>query len=373
MGKSFTIARMFGIEIRADFSWLVIAALIFWSLGSHYFPTNYPELSLLDSWSLALGTTAFLYVSVAAHELGHSVVSSRSGIPVKTVQLFFFGGIAQISRQPQRARDEFLIAIAGPLVSLVLALGFGTLVWVGPEIVGLKLSTFGEWVSRANVWLLAFNLIPGLPLDGGRILRAVIWGVSGNFNRATRISGLTGKMTALGLIGWGSLQVLGGGFGNGLWISFIGWYLYEAVTHTLKDLSIREFLSGYSVRDVMDDDCPLVPPIMTLDRLVNEVVLPTGKQCFRVSGGGSRISGVITMEDVRAVNREGWPNTTIGMAMKPIGELREISSDIEAYAALLTMAKVNDDEFAVLDNGKLLGVITRDQILMFLRNISPRY
>ncbi|OGO15898.1 MAG: hypothetical protein A2Z14_14990 [Chloroflexi bacterium RBG_16_48_8] len=276
MRNSVTLAKIFGIEIRVDLSWMLAFGVILWSLGSYYFPSTYPELSTLDVWTLAIAATTFLFVSIAAHGLGHSLVSARFGLPVGTITIFIFGGLAQMTRESQRPRDEFFIALAGPFVSLVLALSFGALGLAGLNAVGLKLVAFGRWMGTANLSLALFNLIPGFPLDGGRIFRSILWGFTGNFQRSTRIAARLGQATALGLMGWGVLQFLDGKIANDLWITLIGWFLYGAATNSLANLTLIEHFEGFTAQDIMISDCTFVSPSWTLDSFVREMAPSTG-------------------------------------------------------------------------------------------------
>ncbi len=362
MRNSFTIATVFNIEIRADLSWALGFGAIIWSLGGFYFPANYSALSSLDAWLLALAVTTFLYVSITAHELGHSLVSTRLGVQVSKITLFIFGGLAHLKHEPKRAKDELFIAIAGPIVSFGLAILFGSLSWAGPETVGPKLYEFGRWVGVANFSLALFNLIPGFPLDGGRILRAILWGVTGNFESATKISGFFGQVAAYGLIGWGAFQILNGHIANGFWIVMIGWFLQNASVQSIANIALKKGLAGLTVRDILRNDDPVVLPMLTLERLVNEIVIPSGREWFPVSGG-SRVTGVISMREIKSVEHERWGTTTVGMAMKSLHELPSVHPDEGVYEVFERL--LNDDltQLQVSEGGKWLGAVTREGIL----------
>lgn len=366
MRNSFLIATIFGIEIRGDFSLFLGFGLVLWSLGSHYFPMSYGGLTTLDTWTLAVAAAVFVFVSVVAHELGHSLVSIKTGVPVKVITLHIFGGLAQISREPRRARDELLMALAGPAVSLVLGLGFSALGWAGPDRVGLKLAAFGSWLGMINLLLAAFNMVPGFPLDGGRVLRAVIWGLTGNFKRATQIAGATGRLASFALIAWGILQVFGGNWADGLWIAFIGWFLHSAATQSVAQVALQDALAGHTAMDVVMTDCPHVPPTMTLDKLVNDVAIPSGRRCFPVVSG-ERVNGLITLHEVKSIPREKWTSTTVGSAMKLLGQLATVLPDTPLYEVLERMAKADVAQMPVVKDGKLEGMVMRDRILAFLQ------
>jgi len=370
MGKTFSIVRVLGFDIRADLSWLAMFGLILWSLGGGYFPSAYPSLSPPDTWTLALAVTAFLSVSIAAHELGHSLVSRKVGLPVRSITLFALGGLSEIGRDPDRARDEFAIAIAGPGVSFALALGFSALGWAGPAVVGLKLAAFGGSLGLANLWLGAFNLIPGSPLDGGRILHSVVWGLTGNARKATRFAGLAGQLFGIGMIVLGMLQMLTAQGMHGLWLILIGWYLLGAASREVAADSLRERLSDLTARDVMLTDCPIVPPAMTLDQFERKIAQRTDRNCFPVMGGG-RVTGLITLDDLRSVPRNERARMTVGTVMKRVAELPAVPPEARAYEVLQQMARTDLHEMAVVESGEWRGIITLDGILARWRH-DPR-
>ncbi len=364
MNKGFLVTKVFGIDVRVNLSWLILSAFLLWSLGAYAFPAQYPDLSSLDAWTLALAVTVFLTVSLAAHELGHGLVSNRLGLPVKSVSLFFFGGLTQMSQEPRRPRDEFLIAMAGPAVSLALAAGSGALALAGPETLGTKVAAFGTWLAWANLWLMAVNLLPGLPLDGGRALRAVLWALSGSHSLASRLAGLSGRLIGYGLFGLGIALLLAGDISSGLWLMLLAWLLEGAARQSTQVALLKDGLAGYTVRQIMLTDCPRVGPALTLDRLVREVALPSGRKCFPVAGG-SRVTGLITWREIMTVGRQAWQRTTVGMAMRPIGELLSVGPDEPAYEALQVMARANTDHVAVVEDGQWVGMVTVERLLQW--------
>ncbi|MBI3361126.1 MAG: site-2 protease family protein [Chloroflexi bacterium] len=366
MRNSFSLGTIFGIELRADLSWLVAFGLVVWMLSAHDFPMNYSQLAPGATFGLAIATAIFFFASVVAHELGHSLVSARLGLPVPRITLFIFGGMAQLSREPQRPRDEFLIAIAGPLVSFALALGFGALAWAGPGVVGLPLTAFGRWLSTVNFALALFNLLPGFPLDGGRILRAIVWGLSRNFKAATALAGMAGRLIAFGLIGWGLLQAFRGNWADALWIAFVGWFIEQAASQSVARVALQDTLAGHTAREAMMTDCPRVGPAMTIQKLVDEVVLASGRRCFPVVGG-NRVTGLITLNEIRAVPREEWATTTVGTAMIPLKELKSVSPEAGLIEVFEQMTEADVNQIPVVENGQLVGMVARDNILAFLQ------
>ncbi len=364
--SSIAIARITGVDIRIDLSWLIGFGLILWSLGDLYLPNMYPALNRGDTWSLALGMATFFYVSIVAHELAHAWVSNRLKVPVKVITLFIFGGMAHMSREPRRARDEFFIASAGPALSLALAAAFGLLGRAGPETVGLKFAALGHWLGIANLWLFAFNLIPGFPLDGGRILRSLIWGVTGNYRRATQVAGFLGQAFGYGLMGWGIMRSLSGAWADGMWLVFIGWFLQSAAARATIQMTMLEELADVKAREVMVTDCPTLSPVTTLAQFMQQASLSGADQCFLVVGGG-RVTGVITPREALAVPRQEWNATTVGRVMKLIGQFQAVPPEASVYEVLQQMGEEHVDRIPVIEEGQWLGMITRERILDRLR------
>ncbi|OGO10937.1 MAG: hypothetical protein A2Z66_07710 [Chloroflexi bacterium RBG_13_66_10] len=366
MRNSLLLAKIFGIEVRADFSWFLGVGLVIWSLGGHYFPMTYPELTGMDAWSLAVAAGVFAFVSIVIHELAHSLVSYATGNPVRVIVLHVFGGLAQLDREPKRARDEFLMALAGPATSLILALGFGALGWAGPERVGLKLAAFGRWLGMINLVIAAFNMVPGFPLDGGRVLRSIVWGLTGSFKRATQTAGIIGQIAAFALIALGIIQVFRGNWADGLWIAFIGWFLHSAAGQAIARVALDDALAGQTAADVMMTDCPHVSPVLTLAKLVTDVAIPSGRRCFPVMGG-DRVTGLITLHEVINVPRTEWPHTTVGSAMRLFKDLETVAPETPLAEVLARMAKADVAQIPVVQQGRLRGMVARDRILAFLQ------
>ena len=365
MRHSLFLGTFFGIELRADLSWFVAFGLVVWMLSAQYFPAK-AGWTLGVSVALATATAILFFASMVAHELGHGLVAKRLGLPVSSITLFIFGGLAKLSREPARPRDEFLIAGAGPLVSFVLAAGFGALAWAGPGVVGLALSTAGGWLGTINLILALFNLLPGFPLDGGRMLHAFIWGVTRNFKRATLTVGVTGRLIAFGIIFWGIWQIFQGNWADGLWIAFIGWFLEQAATQSRARVALTDTLTGHTAREAMMSDCPKVPPAMTLQKLVDEVMPSSARRCFPVLGG-TRITGLITLNEIRSVPRKQWATTTVGRAMIPLKDLKAVSPETGLFEVFERLTQGFVNQVPVVANGQLVGMVARDNLLAFLK------
>ncbi len=323
---------------------------------------KYPELSAPDAWALALGVTPVLYLSIAAHELAHSLVSRRLGIPVRSITLFLFGGLANMVREPRRARDELLIAAAGPLMNVLLALGFLAPGWAMRGQIETSWAAFSAWLEGANLSLALFNLIPGFPLDGGQILRALLWGWTGKLERATQIAAGIGQWIAYTLMGAELLQTRAGDLVQGLWILLIGWFLQGAAAQAVTAIRMKTGLAGLTVAQLTRQDRPFAPPTLTLTEFLDDYAIPSGLDWFPVSFG-SRAIGVISVEEVRSVDLARWEITTVGTVMKPLGELPMIPPEVGAYEALERMLAGNFSWLHVLKAGEWLGAISRDGIL----------
>lgn len=363
MRNAVRLGRVFGIEIGLDYSWFIIFALVTWTLAAHYFPMNY-RWPAATYWTVGLITSLIFFASVLAHELGHSVVALRFGIPVHSIRLFIFGGLAQISHEPKRAREEFYIAIAGPSVSVALA----GLFWVFSRAVYPKspLEALGTWLAVINLSIAAFNLIPGFPLDGGRVFRAAVWGLTGSYTRATRIAAGLGQVVAYGFIALGVWMAVAGALWNGLWIGFIGWFLLNASTTSFKQVSVQEMLQGLTAQEVMMTDCPQVPRELTLEALVRDHVLRTARQSFPVVEDGYTW-GIVTLKEIKAVPKARWAQVTVGEIMVPFEQIVKVPPQTGLAEVLQQMAEQEVNQLPVVEGDQLLGMISRDGILQLLK------
>jgi Zn-dependent protease len=365
MRGSLHIGRIFGIPIQLHMSWFLIAVLIAWTLAAGYFPQEYPGWSTGTYWLVGAVTAILFFASVLIHELGHSVLALREKVPVKSITLFIFGGVAQIGREPPTAGAEFRIAIAGPLASLGLAGLFGGL---GAALAdSATLAAPLAYLGRINLLLALFNMIPGFPLDGGRVLRAALWAFGGSFRDATKWASRAGRVVAYGFILFGAAQILlGGGFLNGLWIAFIGWFLNNAAESSYQQVLLRDMLSGVKARSVMSQECVTVPSGLGIDRLIEDHVLAGGQRCFFVADSGG-MEGLITLQNVREVPREQRQGLTTDQVMTRIEGLVRVQPDDDLWSVLQKMDENDVNQVPVMDNGSFLGMITRDRLLHDIR------
>jgi Zn-dependent protease/CBS domain-containing protein len=363
MKNALTLGRIFGIEVRLDYSWFIVFVLVTWSLSAHYFPMHY-QWPASTSWTIGILTSLLFFACILAHELGHSFVAARKGIPVRSITLFIFGGIAQIGKEPERPRDEFQIAIAGPVVSAVLGLLFLAFAVLagGPQEPAAALASWLGWI---NLNLALFNLLPGFPLDGGRILRSIVWGQTRSFRRATQIAAKAGQVVAYGFILLGIWLFSGGRWMDGLWIGFIGWFLNNAAVANYQQVALQEQLSGITARAVMMTDCPRVPRALTLQELVYDYLLKDATRCFPVVEDG-RVYGIITLHQVKAFPPQQWPFITVGQAMTPFEETKKLPPEQDLFKVLELMITEDINQVPVVEDGRLLGMISRDRLLSFI-------
>ncbi|UCC62616.1 MAG: site-2 protease family protein [Anaerolineae bacterium] len=364
MRGSLTLGKIFGIPIKLHTSWFLVAALVTWSLAGGYFPREYPGWATTTYWIVGAATAVLFFAAVLLHELGHSIVALREKVPVRNITLFIFGGVAQIGSEPQTAGAEFRIAIAGPLTSLALA-GLSSLLSLSVASSAVMAAPLA-YLARINLGLALFNLIPGFPLDGGRVLRAVLWGLGGSLRTATKWATRVGRGVAFTFILMGIGQMFLGGFVNGLWLAFIGWFIKDAAESNYRQVVIKDMLTGVTVSDVMTQQCMAVPGDLRLDRLVADHVLGTGQQCFFVIDNGE-VKGLITLQNIRAVPRERGDQVTVSQIMTPVDASFQAGSDEEVLTLLQRMDEANVNQVPVTEGGSLLGLFTRGNLLQYMR------
>ncbi|HEX4999653.1 MAG TPA: site-2 protease family protein [Terriglobia bacterium] len=370
MRSSLRLGRLFGIEILIHYSWLIIAFLVVFSLAGHFQLTN-PAWSTLVVWAFAVVTAALFFASIVVHELSHSAVAKSRGIPVRSITLFALGGIAGMEKESSDAKSEFWIAVVGPITSIVIGivfLGLALLDGWRPEL-GTPASPLWAglvWLGYINIALGVFNLIPGYPLDGGRILRSIVWSITGNMMRATRIAAAVGEFIAIGFIVLGLFRFFSGAGIGGLWLAFIGWFLSQAASASYEELETTTALGEVRVGDVMTDDCPRIDGDMDLRTFAEDYLLRTGRRCFIVAQGG-RDMALITVHELKQVPRERWPFKLISDIARPIESVRTVSPETGVKEALDLMVRDDVNQLPVVVNGRLAGVISRGNVLQFLK------
>ncbi len=358
-----SLGRIFGIAIDLDYSWFLIFGLLTWILAVSYYPAEFKNWSPAGYWFMGAVTAILLFVSVLLHELGHSVVAKRFGIPVPRITLFIFGGVSQIATEPADANKEFWVAAAGPAVSLALAAMFWELRLILAGVPALL--AIAKYMALLNLGLGVFNLIPGLPLDGGRVFRAIVWGISRNFRRATSVATFTGRVFGFSLIFIGVWLVLAGDLLNGLWTAFIGWYLESAAGSQLQQQDLKDLLAGHKVSEMMGRDCARVPGDLTLQELVDTYILGSGHRCFVVTQGDQTI-GLITLSEITKVPRSSWASTRLAEVMVPSEKLILTPANAEAWTTIESMERNGVREAPIADGGKIIGVLSREDLVHYL-------
>jgi Zn-dependent protease len=369
MQAQIKLGRIFGIEIGLHYSWLIIALLVVLSLVGQFYATN-PKWGAPVIWATAIITGLLFFTAILLHELSHAAVAKGRGLPVRSITLFALGGLALIEKESNDAKTEFWVGVVGPLASVLiglvclgLALALG---WTPAGEPHTPLMAMLMWLGVINIGLALFNLIPGFPLDGGRVLRAVIWWATGDAARATRIAARVGQFVAFAFIVFGIMRFFGGAGFGGLWLTFIGWFLLEAARASYAQVAINESLRGARVGDVMTRDYPVVEGQTNLQAFVDGQLLRTGHRCFIVEENG-RAVGLVTPHEIKEVERERWPSVTVQEVMRPLDKLRTVKPSTAVAEVLELMGREDVNQLPVLQDDHLTGIISRSHILRLLQ------
>jgi Zn-dependent protease/predicted transcriptional regulator len=361
------IGKILGIPIYLHASWVIIFVLITMSLAMQ-FTQDHPQWTPAQHWTVGVATSLLFFASVVFHELSHSVVAKAYKIPVISITLFVFGGLARIGRDPSKAIQEFNIAIAGPIASFFLAGVFFALARFFPF--STMTGALATWLWETNFALAAFNLLPGFPLDGGRIFRALVWGATKDFTRATKIAGFSGRLVAYGMIVFGASIALKGNWTSGLWLAFIGWFLLNASQESVAQIAIRETLSGLRAEDVMSHEVPTIARDISLEDYGHEV-LRTGRRCHLVTTE-DRLVGMMNVHTLNSVPRDEWANTSVQAVMIPRDKILWASPEEPLLGLLERLLAADVNQMPVVgstgnESAHIIGMITRDSILRVMR------
>ncbi|MDO8567248.1 MAG: site-2 protease family protein [Dehalococcoidales bacterium] len=362
------IGRVFGISLRLHWTWFFIFILVTWALVTSYFPTAYPEWTLSMKIAAGLITSFLFFASVLIHELMHSVVAIHEGIQVHSITLFILGGVSQMTSEPKKPGDEFRMAIAGPASSLVIGGVFaviflsvrGNFAPAAQFVAGIS-----YWLGLINIMLGVFNLVPGFPLDGGRVLRSIIWWRSKNLTSATKIASNIGRAVGFLFIFGGIYLVFTGNWVNGVWFALIGWFLENAAVGSYRQLVIQDILKGHLASEIMSRDCMMIQPTMTIEKLVNEQILTSGRRCFPVASDG-RVEGIMSLNNVRAIPRALWPTKLVRDAMTPLDKLKSVRPDEDLNEVLQVLAENDINQVPVVQDNNIVGMVARDNIINFI-------
>ena len=367
MGGAFNLGKIFGIQFRLQYSWFFVFGLITVSLAWQYFPFIYPGWGSGTYWAVGIVASLLFFTSVVAHELAHSLVGRANGIPVKSITLFIFGGVAHMTREAARYGAEFRMAVAGPVASLLIGGLFFLLHLLLGDMSEL-IAAMAFWLATINVVLAVFNLIPGFPLDGGRVFRSLLWRFSGDYQRATQIATRVGR-------GVGYAFILGGismiflfpqQWFSGLWLALIGWFLSSVASASYRRARWQEALRRLTAAEAMTSGCPVVSSEVMVGRLVQEYVFLSGHRCFLVTDN-SELQGILTLGNIKSIARSDWETTRVADIMTPAGKLKVAYPEQDVLSVLEQMEEGGVNQMPVVSGGKVIGLVIRDNIIRLLR------
>jgi Zn-dependent protease len=367
--RTIPLLRVLGIPIGVHYSWFTILVLLTWVLAVSYYPAEFHGWPAALYWIMGALTATLLFVAVLVHELGHAVVALRYRVPVRGITLFIFGGVAQMGEEPPSAVAEFWIAVAGPIASLALAGFFGLLQAV---LTGLApLLALIKYLTYVNGTLALFNLVPGFPLDGGRVVRAIVWAATHNLRQATLVAANLGRGVSFLFILLGVWQVVVGNMGTGLWIAFIGWFLETAARAEVRRQEIQGLLADHHASEAMDADPAFIAAGTTLQQLVDRFIRVAGQRSFVIEADDHTV-GLLTLHQIKGVPRSEWPTTPAARIMMPAARAKPIGPDSELWIVLQEMDRSGVTQLPVMANGRIVGMLTREGITRFLRTLREK-
>lgn len=366
-GATIELVRVFGFPVRVHASWLVIFLLLAWSLATGWFPAQHAGLTTSTYWAMGLVGSLGLFVSILLHELSHSVVAQRFGLPIRGITLFLFGGVAQMSDEPSSPRQELLIAVAGPLASVAIAAACWAFTAVG-EAAGwpVYVTAVTGYLAFLNLVLVAFNLLPAFPLDGGRVFRAILWSWKRSLREATRIAAAWGAGFGTALIALGILSVLGGSLLGGVWFALIGVFLRNAAQMGYQQVVLKKLLEGEPVRRFAQVRVVTVPPDLSLQDLVEGYVYQHHFNAYPVVEHGV-LRGIVTLREVKSVPPEDWGRTRVADVLTPASDENTVSPDVDALEALAKMGQSGATRLMVVRDGELEGILSLSDLMAFFQ------
>lgn len=365
-GKAITLFKVFGFAVRMDASWLVIAVLVAWSLAAGLFPEIHPGLSPAAYWTMGLVGALGLFASIVVHELCHSLVARRFGLPIKGITLFIFGGVAEMADEPPSPKAEFFIAVGGPAASVVIA-GVCYGVHALALLAGWPTAVTGVlgWLGLINLVLVAFNMIPGYPMDGGRVLRSALWHWKKNIRWATKIASKVGVAFGMVLIGLGVVSFIFGNIIGGLWWFLIGMFIRSAAMRSYEQLVVRQTLGHETVGHIMNDNPVAVAPDTSVQQLVDDYMLRYHYKTFPVVDHGDLV-GCVSVPEVKQLPREQWSQHQVAEIIQPCSNENTVGADDEATEAMDKFAKGQTSRLMVVREGHLVGILALRDLMKFL-------
>lgn len=364
MKSSLRLFRIAGIDIGIHYTWILIFILLSWSLAQGFFPQLYPGWDTVTYWITGLVSALLLFASVLVHELAHSLVAQSRGMTVRSITLFIFGGVSNLEDEPEKPKTEFVMSIVGPLSSLALAGIFWGLLHIVGDQQSPVAATF-SYLALINVLLAGFNLLPGFPLDGGRVLRAILWNRTGNLVKATNIAATVGRFMGWGFIAFGLFQVFAGNFIYGIWFAFIGWFLSSSADASRREVTLREQLSGVQVKEVMTTNAMQISPDTSVAELVSNVFRKQHGRAVPVCEN-DKVVGIVTVTDVKELPQDKWEGTEVKeiMTSEP---LYSVTPDDDLNIALRLITKHDINQVLVLRGKECAGLVSRSDILTYLQ------
>ena len=366
-GKRINLFKLLGFEVKIDLSWIIIAILIAWSLSTGLFPLQFKNLSTQAYWTMGVIGAIGLFLSIIFHEFSHSLMARKYGMPMKGITLFIFGGMAEMTDEPTSPKAEFMMAVVGPLSSIAIGLAFYLLLIMGKQVGWPKpVNGVLGYLAFINGLLAAFNIIPAFPLDGGRVLRSLLWGWKKNIRWATKLSSRIGTGFGILLIIFGFLNVLRGNFIGGMWWFLIGMFLQGAAKMSYQQLVTRKALEGEKVSRFMKRNPVTVSPSLTIDRLVDDYIYQHHFKMYPVVEDNDKLTGCVTTKEVKEVPRQEWTNKTVRDIARPCTEENSINGEEDAMKALSRMHQTGSSRLMVVNDGQLAGVIALKDMMKFL-------
>lgn len=364
MKASFRLFRISGIDIGIHYSWLLIFILIAWSLAQGYFPQAYPGWTVITYWVTGVIASLMLFISVLLHELAHSLVAQARGLPVSSITLFIFGGVSNLEKEPEKPSTEFTMAVVGPLSSLIL----GGIFWGLLHALTKQTSPVAamlHYLALINVILAAFNILPGFPLDGGRVLRSILWGTMKDLKKATNIAATVGQAFGWAMIAFGVFWLFTGNFIGGLWIAFIGWFLSSAAGSSRRQLTLQEHLAGVAVKEAMNPNPVTVDQGTSVDEVVRNVFYQGRGRAAPVMQG-EKLVGIVTIDDVKKLPHDRWVETPV-VSIMTHAPLYSVAPEDDLNTALKLIAQHDINQVLVLRQGQLVGLLSRADIISHLQ------
>jgi Zn-dependent protease/predicted transcriptional regulator len=364
--NSVKLFRLLGFEVKIDWSWIILAALIIWSLSAGLFPYQYKHLSTQTYWLMGVAGALGLFLSIILHELSHSIVARKFGMPMKGITLFIFGGVAEMTDEPVSPKAEFVMAVVGPLSSLTIALILYGIYLASQTMIPEPVQGVIGYLALINVILAVFNMMPAFPLDGGRVLRSVLWHRKNNLQTATRVSSKIGSGFGVVLIIFGVFNIFNRNFVGGMWWVLIGMFLYSAAGMSYKQLLVRKTLEGEPVDRLMKEDPIAVHPSISIDELVDDYVYQHHFKMFPVVENG-KLVGCVSTRRIKEVPRENWAKTHVSDIAEQCTDKNTVSRETDAVKALKTMRQTGSSRLLVVEGkDKLVGIISLKDVMNWL-------